>query len=257
MTRITINKLVLYAGSLTLAAALTVQPVFAANNKENNPTNQELYIEESFVTFDADPVGDCTGPHDTLTIKGVNFDNGDPPHVTFGQQGPLTVCLADGTTIVAQLPRPLDAGDYRVGVFTGPAVKDFSEYDLTVGAVGPKGDKGDKGVKGDKGDKGDKGVKGDKGDRGPSGEPGAALSFQTIRATNFCSGGNATSCSETARCPVAASLTGCSGSYSAFSAGLDNVSTSQPSGSPGLCLQTCSATSPTTLLAAVTAFCAQ
>ena len=95
---------------------------------------------------------------DTITIRGTNFDNGDLPTVTFGQQGSLIVCSDSGTEIVAELPNPLDDGDYRVAVSTGPAVKDYSEYDLTVGAVGPKGDKGDKGIQGIQGPRGFQGI---------------------------------------------------------------------------------------------------
>ena len=139
--------------TLTAIAALTA---FAANNENNNPTNNELYIEEVFVT-PGDPNVDCpNGPIeiDTVTIEGVNFDNGDRPIVIFGRQGPLTICSADGTTIVAELPNPVFDGDYRVFVSTGPAVKNFSEYDLTVRAVGSEGPRGPTGAKGDQGDVG-------------------------------------------------------------------------------------------------------
>ena len=130
--------------ALTLAAVVTAQTAFAANNENNNPTNNELYIEEAFVTFGDQNVY-CPNGHigmDTVTIEGVNFDNGDLPIVIFGQRGPLTICSADGTTIVAELPNPLFDGDYRVFVSTGPAVKHFSGYDLTVNAVGPEGQRG-------------------------------------------------------------------------------------------------------------------
>jgi hypothetical protein len=178
-----IKKLPMYGGALILFAALAVQPALAANNKNNNPTNNELYVDEVSVTFSTEDtpttaLGDCAAGSDRLTIRGVNFDNGDAPVVMFGQAGPLTICYAGGTSVVAELPNPLNDGDYRISVATGPAVKDYSEYDLTVGAVGPQGiqgemgEKGDEGDKGEKGEKGDKGEKGEKGNTGPQGAPG-------------------------------------------------------------------------------------
>ena len=111
----------------------------AAKNENNNPTNRELFIEEVIITFDDTNVSCPNAPVDTITIRGTNFDNGDPPTVTLGQQGPITICSVSGTEIVAELPNSLTDGDYRVAVSTGPAVTDYSEYDLTVGAVGGGG----------------------------------------------------------------------------------------------------------------------
>jgi hypothetical protein len=185
-----IKKLPMYGGALILFAALAVQPALAANNKNNNPTNNELYVDEVSVTFSTEDtpttaLGDCAAGSDRLTIRGVNFDNGDAPVVMFGQAGPLTICYAGGTSVVAELPNPLNDGDYRISVATGPAVKDYSEYDLTVGAVGPQGIQGeiDEGDKGEKGEKGDKGEKGEKGNTGPQGVPGS--SGTNVRVASF------------------------------------------------------------------------
>ena len=110
----------------------------------------ELFITKIIVVFD----GTCSG-FPEIQIRGVNFDNGDPPDVTIGIfPVPLTVCFAAATLIVAELPFNFPDGDYRVTVETGPSATGHDEYDLTIGAVGPEGPKGEDGAVGPKGDDG-------------------------------------------------------------------------------------------------------
>lgn len=124
-----------------LVLALVRLPARAAQNKSNNPTPPELLITEVLVTF---------GPPDMLTIKGVNFDNGAPPVVLLGNLGPLVVSSVSPTEIVAQCPGgDCPVGDYLLSVATGPAVRTYDAYELTIGAVGPQGATGPQGAPGD------------------------------------------------------------------------------------------------------------
>lgn len=164
-----------WTGAMALSGFVAMPSALAANNSHNNPVFVEVYIEEAQVNFDANVVGGpCDQAIDTLTIKGVNFDNGAAPIVNIGAIGALTVCSSDGTTIIAAMPDPLPDGDYRISVITGNAVKDFSEYDLTVGAVGAQGEPGPAGPQGDTGSAGAQGDTGPEGPTGPQGDIGPA-----------------------------------------------------------------------------------
>lgn len=164
-----------WTGAMALSSFVAMPSALAANNSHNNPVFVEVYIEEAQVNFDANVVGGpCDQAIDTLTIKGVNFDNGAAPIVNIGSIGALTVCSSDGTTIIAAMPDPLPDGDYRISVITGNAVKDFSEYDLTVGAVGAQGEPGPAGPQGDTGSAGAQGDTGPEGPTGPQGDIGPA-----------------------------------------------------------------------------------
>ena len=70
----------------------------------------QVVITEVFVD---DPV------LDQVTINGSNFDNGPTLEVTLGELGALGILAAAPNQIVAQLPVPLVAGDYLLGVRTG------------------------------------------------------------------------------------------------------------------------------------------
>ena len=170
------KRLALVGASAMLAASLHGPTALAGQNQNNNPTNQEVLITEVFVEFDAAATGAC-GLGDNLVITGVNFPDeldGDPePAVTLGEQGALTVCSSAPAEIVAQCPGGLCVdGDALLEVSTGPAVKDYDEYDLTIGAVGPVGPQGDQGVQGKIGPQGDQGAQGKIGPQGNQGVQG-------------------------------------------------------------------------------------
>ena len=132
------NSFKLVAG---LIFGLLSGALFAGQNSKNNATSPELIITETHVIFGDSGV--CTAGVDTITINGINFDNGADPVVVLGDQGRLSVCLATDDTIVAECPSGFCAhGDYLLEVITGEAVTKYDEYDLTIGAVGPRGEQG-------------------------------------------------------------------------------------------------------------------
>jgi hypothetical protein len=129
----TMRKLLITGLSIALCLSLAVAA--SAGNKSKN-SKKNLYIQEIMI----DPAETCdTNNGGTIKITGLNFDKGAPLTVTLAGD-PITVCDTDftgaKTVIFAELPTGLIAGDYRVTVSTGPAVKDFDEYDLTIGADG-------------------------------------------------------------------------------------------------------------------------
>ena len=71
---------------------------------------------------------------DQVTINGSNFDNGPTLEVTLGELGALGILAAAPNQIVAQLPVPLVAGDYLLGVRTGGGRGREDVYSLTIGA---------------------------------------------------------------------------------------------------------------------------
>lgn len=183
-------------GALVVAAAGTSM-LFAApgnntNANNNAPGQRELIIDEVFLVFSeeldpTEPLGPCSAGSDRIEIYGINFDNGYSPDVTLGQAGNLTVCSADEKAIVAQLPSPLENGDYRISVTTGPSFNAYDEYDVTIGAVGPRGPEGERGEKGEPGPQGPQGPQGEKGDagpQGPKGEPGTAVQLVKVTPAN-------------------------------------------------------------------------
>jgi hypothetical protein len=165
------------AGAFAMLSASLLAPAASADlNRKNNPTNQELLISEVFVDFGAAATGAC-GVGDKLVITGVNFPdeaNGDAsPTVMLGDQGALSVCSSAPAEVVAQCPDGICVdGDALLAIWTGPAVKDYDEYDLTIGAVGPQGEKGDPGIQGPPGPRGEQGIQGPPGPKGDQGEQG-------------------------------------------------------------------------------------
>lgn len=170
------------------AALLSVQASETqAQNSKNNPTKQEILVKQAVVLFDNQtPFGSCALPNDVIAIGGVNFDNGKAPVVMLGGQGPLQICSYSEEVIIASCPDDVCyAGDYLLEVITGNAVKDYDEYDLTIGMTGPqglagvRGEQGEIGLQGPQGDIGAIGPQGPQGDtgatgpQGPQGEPGA------------------------------------------------------------------------------------
>jgi hypothetical protein len=86
-----------------LAAFLMMAaPALAGQNQNNNAAPPELLITEVLVTFS--DTGICADGADTITILGVNFDNGADPAVVLGDQGSLPVCSATEDSIVAECP---------------------------------------------------------------------------------------------------------------------------------------------------------
>jgi hypothetical protein len=123
---------------LVICVMFVGQSALAGQNDNNNPTEPELLITEVRVDFISSEI----------VITGVNFDNGDTPVVTLGDDPtPLVLNSNTATEIKAVLPAVLD-GDYLLAVSTGPAVKDYDEYDLTIGAMGPQGEQGPAGPQG-------------------------------------------------------------------------------------------------------------
>jgi hypothetical protein len=130
-----LTKLMMVGGVFVLSILMFVQSATGGQNAGNNPTNQEIIISEVLVDIQGliAPLGSCAAGDETITVLGENFDNGDAPVVLLGDQGQLTVCAASATTIVASCPGGIcPNGDFLVSVATGPAVKDYDEYDLTI-----------------------------------------------------------------------------------------------------------------------------
>ncbi|MGJ8690460.1 MAG: hypothetical protein ACSHXZ_13185 [Gammaproteobacteria bacterium] len=156
-------------------ALLSVQATETqAQNSKNNPTNQELLVKQALVMFDNQTnYGNCAAPNDVIAISGVNFDNGKPPVVMLGGEGPLEICSYSEDVILANCPDGICyAGDYLLEVVTGNAVKDYDEYDLTIGMTGPQGIAGVQGEQGEIGLQGPQGETGAIGPQGPKGDQG-------------------------------------------------------------------------------------
>ena len=115
---------------LILILAVIAIPALAAKS----PTPLQLFITSVYVDFDTEQI----------FIRGENFDNRDDPVVTLAGEEQILIEY-DDNEIVVELPYELEDGDYLLTVSTGPAVKDYDAYNLTIGAVGPQGEKGDKG----------------------------------------------------------------------------------------------------------------
>jgi microcystin-dependent protein len=139
------------------------QAALAGQNNSNNPTVPELLITEVRVDFS----------NNEIVITGVNFDNGDTPVVTLGDDPtPLAINGSTATEIKADLPGGVQDGDYLLVVSTGPAVINYDEYDLTIGAAGLQGEPGEQGPQGKLGEPGTPGEPGEQGPQGKLGEPG-------------------------------------------------------------------------------------
>ncbi len=102
------------------------------NGDQACPGQAELIINEVSIDFSSN----------TIEIIGQNFDNGDTPVVTLGDDiSPLSLVSNTSNTIVVDLPAVPD-GDYRLAVSTGQGFSHYDEFDSTVGAVGPQGPPG-------------------------------------------------------------------------------------------------------------------
>jgi hypothetical protein len=149
-----------------------------ADQKKIDPAPPQLVITEVSVEF-------ISGPLDTvqLYISGKNFSNGSEPNVTLAGSV-LKVLSFDDGLILAEGEGFIE-GDYLLSVSTGPAVKNYDGYNLTIGAVGPQGPEGPQGEKGPmgaigpigptgpKGPQGDLGLSGATGPPGPKGDTGS------------------------------------------------------------------------------------
>ena len=147
-----------------LSIVMVGKSALAGQHAKNNPTKPVLLIKEVIVDFDG-----IAG--DTLTIKGVNFDKGATPTVTLGEDpSPLNLVRYSAYEILVDCPTTACSdGNYLLAVTTGPALKDYDKYDLTIGAVGLQGKQGLKGDTGEQGAKGHGGEKGETGETGPQG----------------------------------------------------------------------------------------
>jgi len=125
----------------------------------------QLRVDSVYADLDSDPM--------TLTIAGVNFNNGSDPVVNLSGWGPLTVQLGWGENeIVAVLPDVID-GDYVLKVTTGGGSTRTDSIDITIGATGAAGAEGPTGPTGPTGETGPTGPTGEIGPTGPTGETGA------------------------------------------------------------------------------------
>ncbi len=106
------------------------------------PEFEPLHITEVSVDFEGSlaVVGFCNVGDQTLSIRGMGFDNGDPPVVMLGDQGELALCSASANEIVAQCPGGVcPEGDFRLTVQTGSEMDQFDDYDLTIAMPAPGG----------------------------------------------------------------------------------------------------------------------
>lgn len=99
------------------------------------PPSDSLHIAEVSVDFEGSiaVVVFCNVGDQTLSIRGMGFDNGEPPVVMLGDQGELALCTTSANEIVARCPGGVcPEGDFRLSVQTGPGMDQFDDYDLTI-----------------------------------------------------------------------------------------------------------------------------
>jgi hypothetical protein len=134
----------------------------------------KLQIDSVYADLESTPM--------TLTIMGINFDNGGLPKVNLSGFGLLTVQggVYTATEIVAILPENIMDGDYVLTVTTNPGEPRTDAIDITIGATGatgpagPQGPAGADGAQGPAGADGQNGADGATGPQGPQGEAGPA-----------------------------------------------------------------------------------
>jgi hypothetical protein len=192
-----IRKFVLISGILLLLCIVMSHAAFAGENKNNTPTNRELFITEVYVDLE----------DDTIVISGLNFDNGGVPTVLLGNYpAPLTlVGTPTANQIVAIVP-DVPYGDYLLKVSTGNGVIRYDSYNLTIGtgglqgppgpqgpvgatgSAGPQGEQGPQGLQGPQGPPGEQGLTGP---QGPPGEPGVTLNGGIVKGSvKYCEPSN-------------------------------------------------------------------
>jgi len=101
-----------------------VFPYSALADRDRTPP---IEILAAYVDFD----------NDTITLYGINFDNGTEPVVTLGLLGEADLDSYTGSQIILDFSSgglPAD-GDYRVVVTTGRGNDRTDTYDLTIGAA--------------------------------------------------------------------------------------------------------------------------
>ena len=130
MNRGFFRKILLLGGALLLSLALAAHPALVVVAQPF-----ALDIISVFVDFGGA----------TISINGMNFDNGRPPVVTLGDQS-LTVNSFTSQKIKVGLPSAILDGDYLLTVTTGSSSNQVDFYDLTIGAVGPQGPPGPQGT---------------------------------------------------------------------------------------------------------------
>ncbi len=157
--------------ALLVGLGLTAPTAVSGQNSGNNPATVDLFISEVHTDLLglASPLGPCMAGDQVLLIAGIGFDNGDPPLVVLGDQGPLNVCFASAYEIVAACPGGIcPTGDFLFSVETSASHRGYDEYDLTLGAVRPVGPEG---LEGPPGPEGAQGPPGPEGPEGPAGGP--------------------------------------------------------------------------------------
>ncbi len=123
----------------------------------------------------------------TMTITGENFNIGpNPTTASLGGFGNLNIISNDGSTIVAELPPGISAGDYTLFVSSGPGPKKNDQQSITIGAQGPEGEMGDPGDPGDQGPQGPQGGQGLQGPQGPTGSHRTSGTCWTSRSYWTC-----------------------------------------------------------------------
>ena len=88
----------------------------------------QVTINEVMVDFDSQ----------SISIMGENFDIGpNPTTASLGGFGNLNIISNDGSTIVAELPPGISAGDYTLFVSSGPGPKKNDQQSITNGQNNP------------------------------------------------------------------------------------------------------------------------
>jgi hypothetical protein len=137
-----LRKTALLGGILCLSMSMFAQSALAAKWADT-PSGLDMIIVNVYADLGSG----------LLILSGQNFDSGDYPVVTLGDLG-LEVFSYTPEELIAGLPPDIMAGDYRLTVSTGNAVRQFDSYDLTIGAVGPEGPQGLRGSDGPPGQDG-------------------------------------------------------------------------------------------------------
>lgn len=128
-----LKKSSLFRGIFVLILTVFVQPVLAGK-WGGTPSGQDCTISEVFVDWETNPP--------TIIIYGRNFVNGDDPIVTLGDFGALIVKVHSTGQLIAEMPLPIEDGDYLLALTTGSSAHQYDTATLTIGAVGPQGEQG-------------------------------------------------------------------------------------------------------------------
>jgi len=129
-----VKKILLHSLIVFFSILILAQSTWAGKWADT-PSDLNLVIQRVYVDLD----------NSLIFVTGENFGNGASPDVTLGGIN-LKVDSYTQHDIIAKFPVGIPDGDYKLVVYTGPAVKQYDAYIVTIGAVGPQGPPGSAGT---------------------------------------------------------------------------------------------------------------